>query len=313
MAFLDNSGDIILDAVLTDLGRERLSRGDGSFRITKFAFGDDEIDYALYRNANSSLGAHPSGSAYYDIQILQTPILEAFTNNASFLKTKLISISRTNVLYLPVLRLAQGAQGREAFYNGSYLVAVDENTQGPSTTYALDMNTAGFFHGASGFTSDPSPITVDQGLNTTEISKNNPLDAELVETQYQIEIDNRFGSIVDPSGNRAAVSFIDDDNIATYFLSTTTDTAYFENITDTSVLAAVDGPRGTRLVFKIKSSVELATSTYLFTRLGSTVSLPGASGGTVSNVKFIDSTVRITGVTTGYRLDIPIRFVKSPT
>ena len=59
MAFLDNSGDIILDAVLTDLGRERLSRGDGSFRITKFALGDDEIDYTLYRNANSSLGAQP--------------------------------------------------------------------------------------------------------------------------------------------------------------------------------------------------------------------------------------------------------------
>ena len=74
MAFLDNSGDIILDAVLTDLGRERLSRGDGSFRIVKFALGDDEIDYTLYRNANSSLGAHPSGSAYYDIQILQTPV-----------------------------------------------------------------------------------------------------------------------------------------------------------------------------------------------------------------------------------------------
>jgi hypothetical protein len=37
MAFLDNSGDIILDAVLTDEGRRRLALGDGSFRITKFA------------------------------------------------------------------------------------------------------------------------------------------------------------------------------------------------------------------------------------------------------------------------------------
>ena len=37
MAFLDNSGDIILDAVLTDTGRFRLARGDGSFKITKFA------------------------------------------------------------------------------------------------------------------------------------------------------------------------------------------------------------------------------------------------------------------------------------
>ena len=37
MAFLDNSGDIVLDAVLTDTGRMRLARGDGSFKITKFA------------------------------------------------------------------------------------------------------------------------------------------------------------------------------------------------------------------------------------------------------------------------------------
>ena len=35
MAFLDNSGDIILDAVLTDLGRKRLA--EGNFRITQFA------------------------------------------------------------------------------------------------------------------------------------------------------------------------------------------------------------------------------------------------------------------------------------
>ena len=33
MAFLDNSGDIILDAVLTDLGRKRLAQGN--FKISK--------------------------------------------------------------------------------------------------------------------------------------------------------------------------------------------------------------------------------------------------------------------------------------
>ena len=67
MGFLDNSGDIILDAVLTDTGRMRLAKGDGSFKIAKFALGDDEINYELY-NAN-----HASGSAYYDLEILQTP------------------------------------------------------------------------------------------------------------------------------------------------------------------------------------------------------------------------------------------------
>ena len=98
MAFLDNSGDIILDAVLTDTGRMRLAKGDGSFSITKFAFGDDEINYKLYDKN------HASGSAYYDIAILQTPVLEAFTNNTSLLKSKLLSISRTNLLYLPVIK-----------------------------------------------------------------------------------------------------------------------------------------------------------------------------------------------------------------
>ena len=105
MAFLDNSGDIILDAVLTDTGRYRLAKGDGSFKIVKFSIGDDEINYGLYDKNN------PSGSAYYDLEILQTPVLEAFTNNASSMKSRLISIPRTNLLYLPVLMLADGVDG----------------------------------------------------------------------------------------------------------------------------------------------------------------------------------------------------------
>ena len=97
MSFLDNSGDIILDAVLTDAGRERLARGDGSFKIVKFALGDDEINYENYN------GTDLRGSAFYDLEILQTPVLEAFTNNTSNLKSKLITITRTNILYLPIM------------------------------------------------------------------------------------------------------------------------------------------------------------------------------------------------------------------
>ena len=98
MAFLDNSGDIILDAVLTDTGRMRLAKGDGSFKIVKFALGDDEINYGLF-NKNDE-----RGSAYYDLAIMQSPVLEAFTNNTSILKHKLMSFPRTNLLYLPVIK-----------------------------------------------------------------------------------------------------------------------------------------------------------------------------------------------------------------
>ena len=65
MGFLDNSGDITLDAVLTDTGRFRLAKGDGSFKIAKYSFADDEIDYSKY-NKN-----HASGSAYYDLDVLK--------------------------------------------------------------------------------------------------------------------------------------------------------------------------------------------------------------------------------------------------
>ena len=113
MAFLDNSGDIILDAVLTDTGRLRLAQGDGSFRITKFALGDDEINYGLYNKD------HLSGSAYYDLEVLQTPVLEAFTNNTSNLKSKLVTISRTNILYMPVLKLNKNRGQNPNFQHAS--------------------------------------------------------------------------------------------------------------------------------------------------------------------------------------------------
>jgi len=316
MAFLDNSGDIILDAVLTDLGRARLARGDGSFNIRKFALGDDEIDYSLYRNANSSLGAHPSGSAYYDIQILQAPVLEAFTNNASSMKSTLISVPRTDILYLPVIALAQSSAGFQDFYNDTYIVAVDKNTQDKDSSNALAIAaTSGFFFGASGLQNNTKPIACDQGLNTTELSAEIPLDADLIETQFRVDIDNRFGGIVDKEGRPAAVSFVDDDNIASYFLTVGANSSFFPKnfTTNTDINSAVSGPRGVRLEFLIKASIDLATSTFLFTRLGGTVNLPKLGGGTVNNVKFIDSNVRVTGVTTGYQLNIPVRFVKSPS
>ena len=134
MAFLDNSGDIILDAVLTDTGRMRLARGDGSFKISKFAFADDEIDYSNYDKN------HTSGSAYYDLQILQTPVLEAFTNNTSSMKSKLLSISRTNLLYLPVLELNEVYDGSTTMHGDDYfLVAVDEDTQTQLQTVQLPV------------------------------------------------------------------------------------------------------------------------------------------------------------------------------
>ena len=127
MAFLDNSGDIILDAVLTDTGRMRLAKGDGSFRIAKFALGDDEIDYSIYDKN------HASGSAYYDLQVLQLPVLEAFTNNTSTMKSKLVSIPRTSLMYLPEILINTVDEDSLLHASGDsknvYLIAVDLTTE----------------------------------------------------------------------------------------------------------------------------------------------------------------------------------------
>lgn len=303
MAFLDNSGDIILDAVLTDTGRFRLAKGDGSFRIVKFALGDDEINYENYDKND------PSGSAFFDLEILQTPILEAFTNNTANLKSKLISIPRTNLLYLPVLKLNELPSQNARHSSGTFVVAVDEDTEDDLLSVSDKRGVLkGARPGGSGQGSGGGTVVrVDQGLDTTEISPAFTIDADLVETQFIIEIDNRFGNIVDESGNRASVSFIDDDNIASYFLSLGTDDVYVSENTERERATGsetIRGPRGTILQFKIQSSIELNTNDFLFDQLGSTTTI------NTFNVKFIDTIVRITGATTGAIIEVPVRFAK---
>lgn len=308
MAFLDNSGDIILDAVLTDTGRYRLAKGDGSFRVAKFALGDDEINYRLYDKNNTS------GSAYYDLSILQTPILEAFTDNAAGLKSKLMTISRNNLLYLPVLKLNETNKSTKRYVDGSFLVAVDEDTEDAMISTANDT-VVGVLKGLT-TNESKNHIQLDQGLDTNyEVSPTNPLDADLVETQYIIEIDNRLGNIIAPkqNGNTVArASYIDDDNIASYFFSLGSDTSFVREINNLTNTAGngqvITGPRGTKLEFSIRSSIDLQTTTFLFDQLGSTTTISDAKN--TPTVQYIDTTVRVIGATTGYRVDIPVRFIK---
>lgn len=301
MAFLDNSGDIILDAVLTDTGRYRLAKGDGSFRIVKFALGDDEVDYSLYNKDDSR------GSAYYDVDILSTPVLEAFTDNMSGMKSKLISLPRNNLLYLPIVKLNEINTNNKMHTSGAFFVASDETTE----TYFNDTVKQGVLLGTS-VTLSENHVRLDQGLDTTEISAINQIDSDLVETQYILEIDNRLGRIFSTNGNPAAVSYIDDDNIASYYFTLNTDDGYVQEIeTNPDNLQqdqVIRGPRGTKLIFKIGSSLDLQTSTFLFERLGDTTSIVSDEGS--QTFYYIDTTVRVTGATTGNRIDVPVRFIK---
>ena len=295
MAFLDNSGDIIIDAVLTDTGRYRLAKGDGSFSIVKFALSDDEIDYALYDSS--------AASGQRDLEIMQSPILEAFTNNGSSMKSKLVTIPRNNILYMPVLKANNSKQDALNDNLNMYVVAVDENTensanQSAATPYLFGENvTAG------------KGLRIDQGIDNNAISPKFSIESDLLETQYIIEIDNRLGKIVSQNGPAARVAYIDDDNIASYYLTLGTDPSYVKENTNTSEAGEViAGPRGTMLAFAIQASIELNSSSYLFTELGNSTEIDGDAG--LGTVKYIDSTVRVQGATTGASVDLPIRFIK---
>jgi hypothetical protein len=86
MAYLDNT-EITVDAILTKKGRQKLASGQ-SLNITKFALGDDEIDYTLYEPA------HPKGSAYYDSAIRAIPITEASPDETQVLRYKLVTLPK---------------------------------------------------------------------------------------------------------------------------------------------------------------------------------------------------------------------------
>lgn len=93
MGYLDNSGEIFIDAVLTDLGREKIARNDGSFSITRWRPADDEIDYRFWNEL--------TGSDSKDLKILDTPVFEAFSNENFALKYPLVTIRNARLQFLP--------------------------------------------------------------------------------------------------------------------------------------------------------------------------------------------------------------------
>jgi len=153
MGYLNNSV-VTVDAILTTKGRELLAKNDGSFRITQFAFADDEIDYTLYNPT------HPSGSAFYGEAIQNMPLLEAFPQETQIMKYKLATLPR-GTAKLPVLNLGysaitlvQGASlaitpqtlnylGNSQAYETSGYSATISDVRLMSTFTGIGINTAG--------------------------------------------------------------------------------------------------------------------------------------------------------------------------
>lgn len=296
MSYLRNDQDVIVDFVLTDSGRSRLAKGDGSFKIAKFSLSDDEIDYSLYNKS------HASGSAYYDLNILQLPVFEAWSNNSIEMNSRLICIPRNDLLYLPVLKLSTVLGPGGGYYSNqnTYIVATNDET-----IAAIGVG-AGIVDGQTVETAQRTPIVIEQGIDSSEISPAQQLPDNLKETQYFVSLDSRFGELVTPLGSPRVsdVSFIDSDDFAYYLFSLGSSAEYVQNIKNSQGNSAIRGPRGTVLRFGVKANIELNTQTYLFQTLGGQVTI----GTTLCY--FLDTSIEVTGLSTGYKITIPIRFVR---
>jgi len=312
--FLPNSGDIILDAVLTDEGRRRMAGGAGQskFSIDMYAFGDDEVNYELWDAS--------AATAYKDLNILSTPILEAITDNASALKHKLKSmLPNKDYLYLPNLIVRTSSQTGDnrglpfaaSPNSDKYVVLTTTDAYALVETLWTTTGIDGWINGTSAINAKDKVIVIDQGIKTAAGGNDwsVKLSEELEENQYIIQIDDRFGTIVDPTGAGAVSqkSYVDDDYIATYVVSDPTGNHWQTRPLSAEKISDHSGARGRRFWFSIMASDNLTKSTAYFEEFGNTLAAAFPTG---ESGHVLDTIVRVDGWKTGMSLDIPIRFLR---
>jgi len=329
MAFLDNSGDIILDAVLTETGRRRMA--EGNFTITKFALGDDEIDYSLY-NKN-----HPSGSAYYDLEILQTPVFEAFTQVNAGINYGLLATTALDLLYLPVVKINELAAVRSegapaiASSGSSGLFFVADNSNDSTSTvgeYLTNSGSIGFINGndplsnfvllESGMDTGVGSVPNGTQANQTNYIRNN----SLLDEEILVSFDNRFFSTV--KGTEPTTEFAYDrtfrstlqlgiegatttistglENYSSVLLPTSLNQVYYSSAgTLDNNYSVIAGPRGFVVGIAPVLNPALDAEYIIY---GSPTSEYG------TGMYFVDTTIYVQGLTTQATAQIPIRIIK---
>jgi hypothetical protein len=161
MAYLDNT-EITVDAILTKKGRQKLASGQ-ALNITKFALGDDEIDYTLYEPA------HPKGSAYYDSAIRAIPVTEATPDETQILRYKLVTLPK-GTTQIPLVKLgipSIGVTQLEGSVSMTPTTSPSGNTNAGYTMVLADQN-AGTLTVTKGATAGGTvPVFLGEEISST--------------------------------------------------------------------------------------------------------------------------------------------------
>ena len=186
MGFLDHStNNIIVDAVLTDLGRKALA--EGNFRISQFSLGDDEVDYTIIKKFGRTVGKEKI--------IKNTPIFEAQTSSTLALKNRLLTIADTTVINMPIVSLGSSTS--------------NVSTQGviTLTQSSTELSKANF--------------TLVQTVNGVS----NPAAVFPIDDTFYVEVPHRFIRLLSNTGSEIGGAVIErSSQTAIYTVSSTTRT-----------------------------------------------------------------------------------------
>jgi hypothetical protein len=326
MAFLDNSGTIILDAILTDVGRKRMAQGN--FKVSKFCLGDDEIDYSVI---NTTTDDHDS------VETLKP--MEALNAENAVINYGLLDYSSDDIVYVPQIKVNEKNKSfikkyvtEDTFY---YLSANDETTKKLRTLLGSPR-----FILENGFY-ERTKLVFESGIENPSI-KRDPIAKEryilnynLYDKYFIISCDHRFVDkllIVKDSesyfendgANNLFFNFETLQDVPSVSLNNVVEnySSYIATGIDNQLfpyrhgkdrnLSAINGPRGTicAINFKLNDKLTINTSgdrDFRYVKFGLTDQI--LFGGS-DKFDLIDTTIYIQGVSTSARLQVPIRILR---
>jgi hypothetical protein len=190
MAYLNNNV-LTVNAILTKKGREVLAK-TGGLNITAFALADDEIDYTQF-NPN-----HPMGSAYYDIAIRNTPVMEPITDESQIMKYKLVTLN-DGVTSVPTINIAPPLISVPRTYSAAIDII-------PSTTPVYNV-TLGYTAILSNKNVGTLVVTETNSLNSTSATIPT-FTGDLASQASQVVIGNKFRFIPNSSLSKTTTANI---------------------------------------------------------------------------------------------------------
>jgi hypothetical protein len=329
MAFQDNSGTIILDAVLTDVGRKRMVQG--KFRVSKFLLGDDELDYSVVNTDTANFDG-----------IQDSPIFEAFAAENADINYGLVSYPSDDVLYVPQLKvntLLEESVRLHSSGSDHYFISANLET---SRKIKSITNTTKYY--IENYDFARNKLIVESGIDSASgftIYRDKTsreryiLNLGLLDRYIAVSCDNRF--IDGVLSSKPTSYFNNDDTNNVYYsfepLQVSQKTSlvkilkHFDSYSVTAVdnlvfnygsgldttYSAFKGPRGTvcalnlKLVDEITGDSTVTTTDERYSIFGQTDQLVFDD---TNKFDVIDTVIYVEGLATSSRLQIPIKILR---